>query len=73
MLDRLQGFWESLVHFFSFLGDLMVNIAFFVPPYVQGALYMLVFVATTILAIKIVKGLIDIIKTVLTTVFFFAA
>lgn len=71
MIDRIKGFWDSLVHFFTFFDDLMADVTYFVPPYIQGALLMFIFFALIILACKLVKGIIEVAKSLLASIFFF--
>lgn len=71
MIDRAAGFFKSLNHFFEFLDGILADATYFIPLYVQGALAMLFFFAFIILACKLVKGIFEIIKSVLTSIFFF--
>ena len=71
MIDRITGFFKSLNHFFQFFNGLMEDMTYFVPMYIQGALAMLLFFAFVVLAVKLVKGILEVIKTILTSIFFF--
>ncbi len=71
MINRIIGFFQSLSHFFEYLNDMLGELTTFVPAYIQGALAMLFFFAAIILMCKLVKGIIEVAKTILKSIFFF--
>lgn len=64
MIDRFLGFFDSLGHFFSFMGSLIIEIDEFIPPYVSMALAMVMAFAFILLVIRFALALISVAKTI---------
>lgn len=71
MIKRIISFFQSIGSFFDYINDMLGELVSFVPSYISGALAMLFFFAAVILMVKLVKGLIDVVKSLLASVFSF--